>query len=190
MSAGIVDCLTERHLTLFGTIAQWFARHELLMQEIMATVIGSDSAAVMLLAKDLRFGEKHQALLRLLRHRNVPLDQFDVVRGYLKVPHALSKLRDDIVHSAWAAGPSPNSIQPDWILRRAPSIKPMHKAADTRPEDFKEDEDDRVEYTLDELTEIAETLRENHELLFNYTREVGLIDRGMDGGSKFPGQLR
>jgi len=56
----------------------------------------------------------------------------------------------------------------------------MHKAADTRPEDFKEDEDDRMEYTLDELAEIAETLRENHESLFNYAREVGLIDRGMD----------
>jgi len=121
-----------------------------------------------------------QALLRLLRHRRVPLDRFDVVRAYLRVPHALSGLCDDIVHSAWVAGPSPNSIQPDWILQRPPTIKPMHKAADTRPEDFKEDEDDRVEYTLDELAEIAETLRENPESLFNYAREVGLIDRGMD----------
>jgi hypothetical protein len=180
MSAVVAGCLTERHLTLFGTIVQWFARYELLMQEIMATVIGSDSAAAMLLTRDLTFSEKHQALLRLLRHRRVPLDRFDVVRAYLKVPHALSSLCDDIVHSAWVAGPSPNSIQPDWILQRPPTIKPMHKAADTRPEDFKEDEDDRVEYTLDELAEIAETLRENHESLFNYAREVGLIDRGMD----------
>jgi hypothetical protein len=180
MSAVVAGCLTERHLTLFGAIVQWFAHHELLMQEIIATVIGSDSAAVMLLTRDLTFGEKHRALLGLLHHRSVPLDRFDAVRAYLKVPNALSRLCDDIEHSAWVAGRSPNSIQPDWILQRPPTIKPMHKAADTRPEDFKEDEDDRVEYTLDELAEIAETLRENHESLFNYAREVGLIDRGMD----------
>jgi len=180
MSIVIPGCLTERHLTLFSTIVQWFARYELLMQEIMATVIGSDSAAVMLLTRDLTFSEKHQALLRLLRHRRVPLDRFDVVRGYLKVPHALSSLCDDIVHSAWVAGPSPNSIQPDWILQRPRTIKPMHKAADTRSENFKEDEDDRVEYTLGELAEIAASLGENHKSLFNYAREVGLIERRMN----------
>jgi hypothetical protein len=177
MSAVIAGCLTERHLTLFGTIVQWFARHELLMQEIMATVIGSDSAAVMLLTRDLIFSEKQQALLRLLRHRRVPLDRFDAVRAYLKVPHALSRLCDDIEHSAWVAGPSPNSIQPDWILRPPPTIKPMHKGADTRAEDFMEDDDDRVEYTLEEL---AETLSENHKSFANYAREVGLIDGRMD----------
>jgi hypothetical protein len=43
-----------------------------------------------------------------------------------------------------------------------------------------EDDDDRVEYTLEELAEIAETLSENHESLSNYARRVGLIDRRMD----------
>jgi hypothetical protein len=33
------SCPTERHLILFGTISQTFLRHELLMQEIMATVM-------------------------------------------------------------------------------------------------------------------------------------------------------
>jgi len=110
MSTVIAGCLTERHLTLFGTIVQWFARHELLMQEIIATVIGSDSAAVMLLTRDLTFDDKHRALLGLLHHRGIPLDQFDAIRSYLKVPHALSTLCDDIEHSAWIAGPSPNSL--------------------------------------------------------------------------------
>ena len=72
MSAVVAGCLTERHLTLFGAIVQWFARHELLMQKIIATVIESDSAAVMLLTRDLTFGEKHRALLGLLHHRSVP----------------------------------------------------------------------------------------------------------------------
>jgi hypothetical protein len=38
----------------------------------------------------------------------------------------------------------------------------------------------RLEYTLEELAEIVETLSENHESLSNYAREVGLIDRRMD----------
>jgi hypothetical protein len=180
MSIVIPGCLTERHLTLFGTIVQWFARYELLMQEIMARVIGSDSAAVILLTRGLTFDGKHRALLGLFRHRGIPLDQFDAIRSYLKVPRALSKLRDDIEHSAWIAGPSPNSIQPDWILRPPPTIMPMRKGADTRPEDFMEDDDDRVEYTLEELAEMAETLGENHESLSSYARGVGLIDRRMD----------
>jgi hypothetical protein len=67
------DCLTEQHLLLFGAIIQWFARHELLMQDIMATVAGSDTAAIMLLTRGLDFEGKRQALLDLLRHRAVPL---------------------------------------------------------------------------------------------------------------------
>jgi hypothetical protein len=79
MSIVIPGCLTERHLTLFGTIVQWFARYELLMQKIMATVIGLDSAAVILLTRGLTFDDKHRALLGLLRHRGIPLDQFDAI---------------------------------------------------------------------------------------------------------------
>ena len=38
-----LGCLSDQHLLLFGKIIQWFARYELLMQEIMAVVAGSDS---------------------------------------------------------------------------------------------------------------------------------------------------
>ena len=55
MDAVTTGYLTERHLTLFGTIVQWFARHELLMQEIMATVSGADSGSIILLTRDFRF---------------------------------------------------------------------------------------------------------------------------------------
>jgi len=180
MSAAIPGCLTERHLTLFGTIVQWFARHELLMRKIMATVIGSDSAAVILLTRGLSFGDMRHAVLDLLRHRRVPLDQFDAVYRYLELPDALSTLCDKIEHSTWIPGPSPSSIQPDWILPRPRTIKPMYAAADTRSEDFAEDDDEKVEYTLDDLEEAAETLGRNYEGFSDYVREVGLIDPRMD----------
>jgi len=180
MSTVMPGRLTERHLTLFGTIVQWFARYELLMQEIMATVIGSDSGAVILLTRRFTFGDKYHALLDLLRHRRIPLDQFDAVRNYLVLPHALSMLCDDIAHSTWIAGTSTNSIQPNWILRLPSTIKPMRKAADTRSEDFAEDDDERVEYTLHELAEAAESLGKNYEVFSDYVHDVGLIDRRMD----------
>ncbi len=97
------DCLTERHLLLFGTIIHWFAGYERLILEISATVAGSDYAAVMLLTRGLDFEGKRKALLDLLRHRAVPLDQYDRVCEYLKIPQGLTQLRNDIAHSTWTA---------------------------------------------------------------------------------------
>jgi hypothetical protein len=74
------------------------------MQQIIATVIGSHLADVMLLTKTLTLGEKRIALLNLLRHRVIPLDQFDAVYKYLTIPETFSLLLSDIKHSAWVAG--------------------------------------------------------------------------------------
>ena len=69
-----MDYLKDRHLLLFGKIVQWFARYELLMQQVMATVTGSDSASVMLLTRGLDFSGKRRALFDLLRHRTDRID--------------------------------------------------------------------------------------------------------------------
>ena len=42
------NCLTEEHLMLFGMITQWFARYELLIHKIIATVSGSDATSITL----------------------------------------------------------------------------------------------------------------------------------------------
>ena len=55
MKKADLDCLTERHLLLFGTVIQWFARYEWLMQEVMATVAESDAGSIMLLTRGLDF---------------------------------------------------------------------------------------------------------------------------------------
>jgi hypothetical protein len=49
MEKPLSDCLTERHLSPVGSIVQWFARYEALMQAVMAAGAGADFAAVMLL---------------------------------------------------------------------------------------------------------------------------------------------
>ncbi len=176
MNNTTLDCLTPRHLELFGTIVQWFARYELLMQDVMATVAGSDAAAVMLLTRGLDFAAKRRVLLDLLRHRPVPMDQFDRIRGHLLIPEKLTPLLNNIGHSAWKAGVSATGVQPNWILRIPPSVRPSHGDSVT-PAAYVEDAVDRVEYTLDDLAQIVENLAGNYALLLNYARDVYLVPR-------------
>ncbi len=168
------DCLTTRHLQLFGTIVQWFARYELLMQDVMATVAGCDAAAIMVLTRRLDFAGKRQVLLDLLRHRPVPLDQFDRVRGYLVIPDNLTPLRNNIVHSAWRPGSSATGVQPNWILGIPPSVKPL-RGDPAMPGSYVEDDDDRTEFTLDDLGQIVDSLAENYGMFLSYLQEVDLV---------------
>jgi len=169
------ECITERHLTLFGTIVRWFAQYEVLIQQIIATIIGSHLTDVMLLTKTLTTGEKRIALLGLLRHHGIPLDRFDAVNKYLIVLETFSFLVSDIKHSAWVAGKASRSIQPDWILKPKPTIKPVRSGEDGRSPGVLEDYEDKVEYTLEELIEIVETLRGNYQSFSAYCRSVGLL---------------
>jgi hypothetical protein len=164
-----LNCLTERHLLLFGAIIQWFARYELVMQEIIAMLIGVDSGSVMILTRGFDFGEKRQALFDLLRHRNVPLDRYDEINKFLMVPHTLTPLRNDIAHSGWVAGPSSGGIQPDWVLRLPPSVKPLHGYG------LVEREEDKITYSIDEFVEIIETLAGNYNDFISYLHEIGLV---------------
>jgi len=161
------DSLTERHLLLFGTIIHWFARYELLMQEVMAAVAGCDGASIMLLTRGLDFSGKRRALLDLLRHRKLPVDRFDRMSSYLMVPHTLTPLRNDIAHSVWIPGASGGAIQPNWILRLPRSIKPLH--GDDLPDE------DSLGYSLEDLKETVETLAENYARFSDYLREIGLL---------------
>jgi hypothetical protein len=163
------NCLTKQHLLLFGTIIHWFARYELLMQEIMASVAGCDSGSIIVLTSGLDFGAKRRVLFDLLRHRDIPLDRYDRINGYLMVPHTLTLIRNYIAHSVWISGSSSNWIQPDWVRRLPPSVKPFHG------DGLIETEQDRAAYSLGDLDETAESLASNYEDFSDYLREVGLI---------------
>jgi hypothetical protein len=164
-----VNCLTERHLLLFGTIIQWFARYELLIQEIMATAARCDSGSIIILTHGLDFGGKRRALFDLLRHRNIPLDQYDRINGYLLVPYTLTSLRNNIAHSAWVSGPASSWVQPDWVRRLPPGVRPFHGGG------VIESEQDKVAFSLEDLDESVGTLSANYVSFSNYLREAGLI---------------
>jgi hypothetical protein len=99
----------------------------------------------------LDFGGKRRALFDLLRHRTVPLDQFDEIGKYLMIPHNLTRLRDDIAHTTWSANVSSRWIQPDWSLQPVPSIKPLREEIGMHDEKFIERNEDKIGYTVDDL---------------------------------------
>ena len=169
MKPASLDCLTERHLLLFGTIIQLFARYELLIQEIIATVTKADFGNVILLMRGLDFSGKRQTLIDVLRHQTLPLDRYDEINRYLMVPHTLTPLRNDIAHSGWMPGPSADGIQPNWLLRVPPSIKPIHG------DGLVEREADKVTYNIAELAEIVEVLTANYKSFVNYLRQIRLV---------------
>lgn len=102
------------------------------------------------------------------------MDQFDAIRGYLVIPSDLTPLRNNIAHSAWKPGVTPTGVQPNWILRIPPSIKPS-RGDSTRPGRYVEDDEDRIEYTLDDLAQIVESLAGNYALFLAYLRGVDLV---------------
>jgi hypothetical protein len=72
-------------------------------------------------------------------------------------------------------------VQPAWIFNRPTTIKALHRTPDTNSADFMEDDDDRTEYTLDELAVIAENLAENYAAFHDFVSETHLIEGGEDG---------
>jgi hypothetical protein len=174
MNNEALDPLTLRHLALFGAVVQWFARYETLMEQAMAAVAGCDLPAVMLLLRSHSFSGKRQTLLDLLRHRAAPMDELDRIRGYLVIPDNLARLREDIGHCVWRRGAAPDGVQPNWILRVPPTVKPSH-GEDAVREPYVEDSAEWVEYTIDDLEQIVASLAENYALFAGYLKENNLL---------------
>jgi hypothetical protein len=167
--------ITDQHLVFFGTIVQLYARHEVLMQEIMATVSGADVTSIRLLTTGFNFPEKQVALFNLLRHRVVPIDQTDQIRNYLQMPNTYLSLRNDIVHSTWTDALPQNAVRPLWLtLGSQAALKPVHDI-DKGSKEFIEDYDDKVTYTLDDLREIGENLAMNFTGFRDYITKVNLV---------------
>ena len=167
--------ITDQHLVFFGTIVQLYARHEVLMQEIMATVSGADVTSIRLLTIGFNFPEKQAALFNLLRHRVVPIDQIDQIRNYLQMPNTYLSLRNDIVHSTWTDALPQNAVRPLWLTHGAQAaLKPVHDI-DKGSKEFIEDYQDSVTYTLNDLREIGENLAMNYTEFRDYMAKVNLI---------------
>lgn len=167
--------ITDQHLVYFGSIVQLYARHELLMQEIMATVSGADVTSIRLLTSGFNFVQKQDALFNLLRHRVVPIDQIDQIRNYLQMPQTYVPLRNDIVHSTWTDALPQNAVRPLWLTHgQMAALKPVHDL-DQGSKEFIEDYQDKATYTLEDLKEISENLAMNFSGFRDYITRVNLV---------------
>lgn len=169
------DSLSEQHLCQFGAIIQSFARYELTIQQVMATVCGTDLRAIMTLTAALDFDEKRRVLLDLLRHREIPLNQFDRVFACLRIPQTYIPLRNAINHCIWKPGAAENSIQPDWLFAPRRTVEPDCASADEPVARFTSLSDERMQYTLEELREIADELMDNQRFFQSSLEELDLL---------------
>lgn len=169
------DDLSEQHLLQFGVIVQCFAHYELSIQQVMATVCGADLGAIMILTRGLDFSGKRRALLDLLRHREIPLDHFDKVFACLQIPQTYAPLLHDIAHCAWRkSDAAPDSIQPDWLFEPRRCVEPI-RDADVPGGRFVALAEEKTQYTLEELREIAGTLARNRQLFVAALQEMNLL---------------
>jgi len=162
------DCLTERHLAMFGRIIHWFARYETVIDRVIAELAGSDVACMAVLTRNHGFAAKRLALLDLMRLRELPSDRWERVHAYLAVPDGQASLRDAIAHSTWIAAPGPHSIQPNWVLRQASAVEPMNQRPGATG---------AVTYSLDDLGQIVGALADNCARLTSYLQEEGLLPK-------------
>ena len=87
------------------------------------------------------------------------MDQCDRVSEYLRIPHKLVTLQEEIVHSVWIVNRELNSVQPDWILNLPPTVQPWLAAINGG---LVEDEAEKVGSTIDDLTEVVRSLSLNY----------------------------
>jgi len=175
MRADETSVLSEQHLCQFGAIIQCFARYELTIQQAMASVCGTDLQAIMTLTAALDFEEKRKALLDLLRHREIPLNQFDRVFACLRIPQTYTPLRNAINHCIWKPGAGENSVQPDWLFAARRTVEPACVDAGESVARFTTLSDERLQYTLEELREIADELADNHRFFHASLEQIGLL---------------
>jgi len=175
MQTETATCLTGRHLTLFGALVQAYARHEVLIEEIIAKISGADATSIKLLTCGLSFTQKHDAFFNLLRHRAMPRRDIDQIGKFLEVLQTHALLRNDIAHSTWIAGDPRTLILPAWLSKGPKAaVKPDHDIGRSGS-GFREIYEDSVTYTVGDLEEIVMLLDANFENFRDFARERDLV---------------
>lgn len=98
----------------FGAIVQWYARHEVLMQFVMAKISGSDPHAAIIMTMGLGAKAKGDALQVLIKEG--PKARSRAIRKYLARLKRHSAVRNAIAHQTWKTGRRPNAIKPLTLL--------------------------------------------------------------------------
>ncbi|HLW93308.1 MAG TPA: hypothetical protein VKS78_18650 [Roseiarcus sp.] len=141
------------------------------MSEIIATAADVDPNFAFIATREADFEGKRRTVLNVLRYRKVPIDKYDRVRMYLRIPHGLAGLLHDIIHSTWTSVSSSNWIQPDWVLDLPPAVRPSLGEVDA---EFIQSADEKVGYTIEDMSEALRSLSLNFNEFSDYVKELRL----------------
>lgn len=154
---------SDEHLRAFGHIVHIFARFELVIQVVLASIAGGNLTLMQMVTSGLGYSGKRDALLSVLQHCSYEDDRVSRLRGFLDEIHQWSPLRNAIAHHNWKAGIRPGSIKPIYIAVRGGAGKVKGVAPEER------------EYTAGELMDIATGLGEVYNRLTDYLDAIGFI---------------
>jgi hypothetical protein len=157
--------LYDEHFRAFGGIINAFARHEMLMVGAMSKLLNTDSAELQMITAELPYRGKRDALLAMIKVKQLPPDQIERIAWFLGELHKYNGLRNAIAHSSWTEGARPNSVKPFSLSVRGGEVILRGVNQDER------------DYTEQELIDIARELFRNQERFRDYLFSVNLLPR-------------
>jgi hypothetical protein len=156
--------LTVEHFQAFGAIVHQFARFEVLIGIIINQVLGGRKLSMTAIAiSSLSYSQKSDALKTLLKIAIFPDNHNTVITGLISDFNAYSQLRNDIAHNIWREGKRHTSIKAVSVSSRGGKVK------------IRGISHDETDYTLGELTDIADNLTRIHDELRGFLEKVGAI---------------
>jgi hypothetical protein len=157
--------LRDEHFRAFGAIVHLFARHETLMVGIMSKLMKADIGELHMIAAELPYRGKRDALLAMIKSKPFPAEQIERIAWFLGELHKRNGLRNAIAHSAWKHGVRDNAIKPLSLSVRGERLT------------IKGTDEDELDYTDEELVNIAIELDTNYYRFRDYLFSVDLLPR-------------
>jgi hypothetical protein len=162
------DVLSCEHFSRMGSIIQSFACFERLLQLATAGVAEIDDWKIVALTNELGYRAKKDTLYSYMVHDKTHEKHFAKIKEFIEHFDGYSTLRNNIAHANWKAGKRPGSVKPVTYMARHGKGKIIGS------------DDNERDYTVSELGQIADALRQAHNQFVRYLREVGLIDDGAE----------
>jgi hypothetical protein len=157
--------LRDEHFRAFGAIVHLFARHETLMVGVMSKLMNADIAEFHMIAAELPYRGKRDALLAMIKSKLLPPEQIERITWFLGELHKRNGLRNAIAHSAWKHGARDNAVKPLSLSVRGEKVT------------IKGTDEDELDYTDQELVNIAIDLDTNYNRFRDYLFSIDLLPR-------------
>lgn len=147
----------------FGTIVQWFARHEYLMEVIAANLSGCPIANAAFFMAETGYAGKRNITKSLISLSSLEPKKQERLQWLLGQLHKHNQLRNAIAHNTWCEG------------TRSGSIKPLGIRVRTGKAEITGIDPSEPDHTTAELWAAADDLAKNYNQLRDYLVELEFL---------------